>query len=106
MVTIGNIECWKNNVSGDIRFKATDINNCPKEYVVSPSTGFKNEAESVLWTIANNEIESNDKPTYEEAIERKLEKICKVCGNVKLVGDFNRNKSGKYGSRPECKGCQ
>lgn len=106
MVTIGEIDCWKNSISGDIRFTTTDIDGNKKEFVVSPSSGFKNEAESVLWTMVNNTIESKDKPTYEEAIEQNLKKNCSICGKEKYVEDFNRNKNGKYGARPECKHCQ
>lgn len=106
MVKIGNIECWKNSVSGDIRLSTIDIEDNVKEYIISPSKGFKNEAENVLWTIVNDVFETKDKPTYEEAIESNLKKTCKVCGKDKYVEDFNRNKSGKYGARPECKYCQ
>jgi len=105
MIKIGKLNCIKDTHAGIVIISGEDFVGNKKEYTITPHN-FKNEAEQILWTMVNDVMEDKDKPTYEEAIEQKLEKTCKICGNTKLVGDFNRNKLGKYGARPECKVCQ
>lgn len=44
--------------------------------------------------------------SYEEAIEKGLEKVCTRCNILKPVKEYNKNIRGKYGSTPHCKMCE
>ncbi len=100
MVTIGGIDC-KRHSAGEITFCSIDVNGRKKDFTIRP-WGFKNEAEKILWTMANNVI----KPTYEEALSKGTKKVCSSCKCSKTVDKFDRNEKGKLGVRPECKTCR
>ncbi len=51
--TIGKIKCELGDFSKDLILSTTDVDGKEKQYEITPSK-FKNEAEQILWTMAND----------------------------------------------------